>query len=246
MGQIAGLGVHITEIYPLGRSYLKSLFNALEAFCGDRNVDGWRLTGARASALALALEEEHLTADEGSSGGQGSDGGAAPREVQDYPASTGVTSELLTGAESLLDLFSEEEPLVLPIRPTGANKLRYFAADASAEGFDLAMQYPDGSTSRRDGLWMPTFAGDSSSLREATAQVNHILTDVRKGRHGGCEVWCATDNAVWSAVWHKGMSSARHLSRLVLNLKRTCHEHEVKLNPFHISGERMIACGING
>jgi hypothetical protein len=58
----------------------------------------------------------------------------------------------LAGAESLLELFAEEEPLVLPIRPTGANKLRYFAADASAEGFGSAMQYPDGSTSRRNGL----------------------------------------------------------------------------------------------
>ena len=38
--QIAGLGVHITEIYPLGRSYLKSFFNAIEAFRFSRDVDG--------------------------------------------------------------------------------------------------------------------------------------------------------------------------------------------------------------
>jgi hypothetical protein len=89
---------------------------------------------------------------------------------------------------------------VLPIRPTGADKLRYFAADASAEGFGSAMQYPGGATSRRDGLWMPAFSEGSSNLREATAQVNHILGDVRGGLHDGCKVWCATDNAVWSAV----------------------------------------------
>ena len=139
MRQISGLGVHITEIYTLGRSYLKSFFNALEAFRGNRNVDGWRLAGARASALALALEEEHLTAGKDSSGRQVSDGGAAPQDMEDYPASTGLTSELLTGEESMLELFAEEEPLVLPTRPTGANKLRYFVADTSAEGVGSAM-----------------------------------------------------------------------------------------------------------
>ena len=42
------------------------------------------------------------------------------------------------------------------------------------------------------------------------------------------------------------MSSERHLFRLVLDLRQACHEHEVELHPFHISGERMIACGIDG
>ena len=165
---------------------------------------------------------------------------------EEYPLLTALPPDLLDSVDALLELFAGEEPLVLPVRPTGASKLRYFAADASAEGFGSAMQYPSGATCRRDGLWMPAFAEGGSNLREATAQVNHILSDVREGRHDGCEVWCATDNAVWSHIWHKGMSSARHLFRLVLDLKLACHEHEVHLFPFHISGDRMIACGIDG
>lgn len=37
---------------------MKSFFNALEAFCWDRDVDGWRLAGAAASALELSIKEE--------------------------------------------------------------------------------------------------------------------------------------------------------------------------------------------
>jgi hypothetical protein len=130
------------------------------------------------------------------------------RGGEEYPLVTTLTPELLASVESLLELFEEEEPLTLPVRPTDAGKLRYFTADASAEGFGSAIQYPDGSTSRRDGLWMPAFPEGGSNLCEATAQVNHILVDVHRGRHDDCEVWYAIDNAVWSYVWHKGMSSA--------------------------------------
>ena len=30
--KVAGLGVHLTEVYPMGRCYLKGFFNALEAW----------------------------------------------------------------------------------------------------------------------------------------------------------------------------------------------------------------------
>ena len=39
--RIAGLGVDLTEVYRYGRSYLKGFFNTLEAFQGDRDLDGW-------------------------------------------------------------------------------------------------------------------------------------------------------------------------------------------------------------
>ena len=39
----AGLAVHVTEVYSDGRSYLKGVFNAIEAFCWDRDLDGWQL-----------------------------------------------------------------------------------------------------------------------------------------------------------------------------------------------------------
>ena len=64
--------------------------------------------------------------------------------------------------------------------------------------------------------------------------------------HDGCEVWAGTDNAVSSAVWHKGMSTAKHLFKSILDLKIECMEHEVFLNLFHLSGDRMIKCGMDG
>ena len=201
----------------------------MEAFRDGRDLDGWRL--ANAVTRVQLLEINH----------------SSDIQVREgYPFLTRITDEVIMHTKALLQLFASDTPLVLPLRPTDAHKLRYFAADASAEGFGSVTQYPDLRIEGRDGLWMPAFSEGGSNLREATAQVNHLLGDVKIGKHDGCEIWCATDNAVWSAVWHKGMSTAKHLFQLVLDLKVECHRHEVYLHPFHISGDRMIACGIDG
>ena len=42
------------------------------------------------------------------------------------------------------------------------------------------------------------------------------------------------------------MSSARHLFDLVLVLKQEARKHEVFLHCYHISGDRMIASGVDG
>ena len=48
-------------------------------------------------------------------------------------------------------------------------------------------------------------------------------------------------------MWHKGVSLAKHLFKVVvIVLKVECQKREVFLHLFHISGDRMIACGING
>jgi hypothetical protein len=98
----------------------------------------------------------------------------------------------------------------------------------------------------REGLWDPEFAVGGSNLREAQNQVNHLIAEIRAGLHDGCEVWDATNNSVWSTVWNKGLSSAQHLFYLVLALKQEAHKHKVYLHCFHISGERMIASGVDG
>ena len=98
----------------------------------------------------------------------------------------------------------------------------------------------------RDGLWLPEFALGGSNLREGTNMVNHLLKDVRAGKHDGCEVWCFTDNAVWSYVWNSGLSTAKHLFQLVLDLRIEARKHEVYIRSCHISGNKMIATGMDG
>ena len=138
----------------------------------------------------------------------------------EYPLETKVTLELLLHAEALQELFGQEQPLMTPIRPTDKRKLRYYVGDASREGFGGATQYPRGDLVTREGLWDSEFAEGGSNLWEAQNQVNHLLQEIRAGEHDGCEIWAATDNSVWSAVWTKGMSNARHLFYLVLALKQ--------------------------
>ena len=73
-----------------------------------------------------------------------------------------------------------------------------------------------------------------------------MLWEITAGKHDGCEVWAASNNAVWLAVWTKGMSHAHHLFHLVLMLKQVAREHEVYIHCFHIAGDRMIASGVDG
>ena len=226
--RIAGLGVHITEVYTDARCYLKGFFNALEAFRSDRDVDGWRLQTAMDSAADL----------------EDKDAGTV-EAVADYPVLTRVTPELLDHARALLRLFHSDEPLALPIRPSHRNKIRYFIGDASAEGLGSATFNPAQGLVGREGLWEESFAARGSNLREAQCQVNQLLMEVEAGLHDGCEVWAFSDNAIWSAVFCKGSSSARHLFDLVLQLKIACYEHEVYLHTCHISGDRMIATGMD-
>jgi hypothetical protein len=98
----------------------------------------------------------------------------------------------------------------------------------------------------REGFGDPKFVEGGSNLREAQNQVNHLLQEIRMGKHDGCVVWAATDNSVWSGVWNKGSSSACHLFYLVLALKQEARMHEVFLHCFHISGDMMITSGIDG
>ena len=73
-----------------------------------------------------------------------------------------------------------------------------------------------------------------------------LLYEIREGRHDGCEIWSASDNAIWAQVWHKGMSSAKHVFNLLLEMMLVAWEHEVWIHMFHISGNRMIATGMDG
>jgi hypothetical protein len=227
--RISGLWIHLTELYTEGRCFLKGFFNAMEAFRSDRDLDGWRLQEVMDSAREL----EEIDASRAVAAG-------------DYPLLTRVTYQLVLHTHALRRIFNTEEPRVTLIRPTEKNKIRYACGDASAEGFAQAVQYPDLTIDERDGLWLPEFAEKSSNLREALNIANHLKHDIMQGKHDGCELWQATDNAVWAAVCNKGMSSARHLFELLVEIKVLCHEHEVFYHCFHISGERMIATGIDG
>ncbi len=227
--KLAGLGVNITEVYTLGRTYLKGFFNVVESWRSNRDIDGWRLADSMFAVGTLeGSDASHL------------------EYVKGYPISTRITSELIDHTNALLTLFDADVPLMVPLRPTDSHKLRYTVGDASAEGFSIVTQYPDRSIQTRDGLWLESFAEGGSNLREAQNFGNHLLHEVESSKHDGCEVWACTDNAVWSAVWNKGMSSAKHMFNIALKLKVACQEHEVFLHTCHISGNRMIATGIDG
>ena len=93
---------------------------------------------------------------------------------------------------------------------------------------------------------MRIFAQRGSNLREAQNFGNHLVEEISSGLHDGCAVWAATDNAVWSAVWNKGLSTAKPLFWIVLDLRILCLKHKVFLDVFHVLGMRMIRTELDG
>lgn len=195
----------------------------------DRDLDGWRLFESMDSAQDLEENDS-----------------SRATAMAEYPLRTRVTYQLVLHTHALQKLFATEEPRVSLIHPTERDKVRYGCGDASAEGFAQAMQYPDLEIDERYGLWMGSLSAGSSNLGEALNIANHLKRDIKAGRHDGCEIWQASDNAVWSAVCNKGMLSVRHLFDLLVDIKLLCHEHDVFYHCYHILGERMIATGIDG
>jgi hypothetical protein len=251
--RIAGLGVNVTEVYQDARPYLKGFFNAIESFRADRDHNGWRIrTGADLDlAQSGIIDDCALTplqvqiAMDSAESLEINDASTSAAMVG-YPLLTSITSELLAHCEALIELFDGDLPREVFIRPASASQFRYYVGDASAEGLGGATQFPDGTIRGRRGVWDPKFAEGGSNLREATNQVNHLIREIRTGIHDGCELWAFTDNAVWSAVWLKGLSTAKHLFDLVLRLRIECRLHEVYLHVCHISGDRMIESGVDG
>lgn len=242
--RVAGLAVNVTEVYRDARSYLKGIFNAIESFRSDRDDDGWRVHQAmEQAALDYALEEDAISVEESPPCTNSQEGSG---DYQPYPESTQITPQMRHHVEALNILFNTDTPHSIPIRPTDKHKFRIVIGDASAEGFGVGTQYPDLEFEGRDGLWTKEFGGKPSNLREARNIANHLLRDIRAGKHDGCEVWLCTDNLVFSLVLNKGLSSARHLFEIVLDIRVECRIHEVYLHGLHISGHRMVASGMDG
>ena len=130
----AGLAVHVTEVYSDGRSYLKGVFNAIEVFHWDQDLEGWRLRQAMDNAALFETDEA-----------------AATVVVTVYPLVTRISDEMKMHIYALRVLFGEEVPHTVPIQPTEVGKIRYFIGDASAEGFGPGTQYPDLNFEGRDG-----------------------------------------------------------------------------------------------
>ena len=227
--RIEGLAVNVTNVYANARPYLKGMFNCSEGWRHDRDENGWRDETLRQSVELLETRDQSRS-----------------EASYDYPPKVDATEELVAHVSAMLELFESEEPLVVPIRPADKSKLRYHIGDASAEGFGAAIQFPNLLLEGRDGLWHTEFASLGSNMREAQNIVNHLTLEILSGRHDGCEIWSFTDNFVWSAIWLKGSSSAKHLFDLVLQLKKLCQAHTIFLHVCHISGERMIATGMDG
>ena len=82
--RVVGLAINVTEVYSDCRSYLKGIFNALEAWRWDRDLDGWRLQEAMEDTLALEVNDaSRATAEAG------------------YPLETKITNEMLMHVEAL-------------------------------------------------------------------------------------------------------------------------------------------------
>jgi hypothetical protein len=150
--KIAGLWIHLTELYNEGRCFLKGFFDALVAFRDDRDEDGWRVEQSMDAARELAARDLGDSEDIGEVA------------LSDYPILTGTTYQLVLHTHALRRLFNTEEPRVCLIRPIEKHMVCYVCGDASAKGFAQAVQYPDLTIDEQEGLWQEEITMKSLNL----------------------------------------------------------------------------------
>ena len=223
---VTGRAMNQAEVYYDVKPYYKSFYNCLNAWRPGRDVEGWRLP---AGEFDVMNERE-----------EGGDHHAHP------PRELPMTREMERDVDALLEFYCTDEPVVLPVRPSGRRDVAYLGGDASAAGHGAGIQYPDGTVEISIGRFTAAETARGSNWREATNLARKTLRVIRGGRLDGFELWMVTDNLVWSYITKKGMSSKRGLSDLVREIRKECLKRGIFLHPIHVSGDRMIRLGFDG
>ena len=97
------------------------------------------------------------------------------------------------------------------------------------------------------GQWPCTVTEEeSSNWRE----MNNIVTSIEElgeaGKLEGAEIFVATDNSTTESAHHKGYSGSEKLDAIIVRLYELELKYRFSLLLVHVSGQRMIAQGMDG
>ena len=96
------------------------------------------------------------------------------------------------------------------------------------------------------GQWTSEESEQTSNYRELHNLVNVVEKLYREGLLKNCELFLYTDKSVADYAYYRGSSSSRLLFLLILRLRKIQMAGDLILHVIHISGRRMIECGVDG
>ncbi len=253
-----GFLTYVSQSYPAMVPYLKGIHLTIDSWRDGRDENGWKVLDVLVSTVpsrrSKSGKEEDINEElkeikdvvddfVDSMGGTSNQGG-----VEGPPLEVSPVTRLLFDLQALIQLFGGDEPIVRYVRALYADLVKFGFGDASGAGYGSALARLKGRPNIRHGKWALFYSTEntSSNFRELRNTVDAIEVDHKKGLLDGFELFFFTDNEVAERAYYKGTSSSQKLFDLVLRLRRIEMAGKMIIHVIHISGKRMIACGIDG
>lgn len=218
-----GFLVYVSRTYQSMVPFLKGLHLTIDAWRGDRDEDGWRITNT--------VERKFEFWGKNDKPGK-------------YVPMAGRFKEDM---EALLHLTRHDHPPKIPVRPT-KSLAAYLVGDASGSGYGATL-WGQGSNSfvATHGSWTKELSESSSNEREAYNLILNVEAALRNGDiEKGTELFVFTDNMVSERCFHSGRSKSKGLHALIMKMHDLVMQGEIFAHFVWISGERMKKQGGDG
>ncbi len=253
-----GFLTYVSQTYPAMVPYLKGIHLTVDSWRPNRDEDGWKINIDRkindvlresdrsdTSVDAEIQEIEDVVKDDFAKDAKIKESLGIPEKPPDtVKAATRIPDDLY----ALRDFFKGDTPVKRRVRAKSAEDVRFGFGDASGDGYGSGTGKLIGTPKVRHGKWGLYYSTEdiSSNFRELRNLVDGIELDYREGLLDGVELFFFTDNQVAERAYYKGTSSSRTLFNLILRLRKIEMEGRMIIHVIHISGKRMIACGVDG
>lgn len=257
-----GFLIYVTRSYPSMVPYLKGIHLTLSGYLPGRDKDGWKITGVKrreAEAQAKLNHRRSLELSDANRARRSAADDDSLEEDFDYtkcPVTVEPATRLKDDLYALLKLCESEKPVKRLARVKHICAVAYGFLDASKAGFGSGVEIPirdessnftgNKSLNLRFGHWCTEAQEQSSNFRELKNLVVAVEKAWKEGKLKEVELFIFTDNEVAERCYYKGTSSNRQLFELILRLRKIEMEGDLILHVIHISGVRMIHCGIDG
>ena len=145
----------------------------------------------------------------------------------------------------LVEMFSNEEPVLRLVRGSALYEALYIFGDASGPGFG-SFWLKGKEISYRFGVWDEEATNTTSNYRELRNLVQPLERNGLDGDLEGKEIFLFTNNSTAESVAAKGSSTSPLLFELVTRLYQLTMKFLCCVNIIHVAGTRMIAQGTDG
>lgn len=257
-----GYLTYISQTYTSMVPYMKGIHLTVDSWRDGRDDDGWKLNldarttealrkrrdGTPEENLKEALKEVKEAVDDEVDSLPANNMKPSKKNHNVAPLEVHGAKRLGSDLEALDKMFSPIEPVKRHTRAKHHSMVKFGFSDASGDGYGSGLGKLKSRPNLRFGKWGIYFSSSdvSSNNRELRTIVDGIEIDYHRGLLDGHEVFFFTDNAVAEKAYYKGTSSSKELFELVLRLRLIEMDGRMILHVIHVSGKRMIACGIDG